>query len=133
MKVEKHKQKTAPDPPASKQKTFMFSSTSDPTGGTTTEKDNKEKRQHTLDTAMLSEDTVKAEIMWSLEVLKKKYSYRSCASKSSLFAEMFKDSKIAQIFTLGKTKCSYVIWHSPIEQKSSDGCLRKNSFCSHLV
>ena len=87
----------------------MFASASDPTGGTSTEKVNKEKRQHTLDTAMLSEDTVKAEIMWSLEVLKNKYSYRSCASNSSLFAEMFEDSKIAQNFTLGKTKCSYVI------------------------
>ena len=58
---------------------------------------------------MLSEDTVKAETIWSLEVLKNKYSHRSCAIKSSLFAEMFKDSKIAQIFTVGKTKCSYVI------------------------
>ena len=47
--------------------------------------------------------------MWSLEVLKNKYSYQSCASKSSLFAEMFKDSKIVRSFTLGKTKCSYVI------------------------
>ena len=38
----------------------------------------KEERQHTLETAMLSEDTVKAEIVWSLEVLKNKFSYRSC-------------------------------------------------------
>ena len=58
---------------------------------------------------MLSEDTVKAETIWSLEALKNKYSYQSCAIKSSFFAEMFKDSKIAQIFTVGKTKCSYVI------------------------
>ena len=65
MKGEKHKQKTPSDPAASKQKTLVFASTSDPTGGTTTEKDNKEKRQHRLDTTMLSEDIVKAEIMWS--------------------------------------------------------------------
>ena len=38
----------------------------------------KEERQDTLETAMLSEGTVKAEIMWSLEVLKNKFSYRSC-------------------------------------------------------
>ena len=75
MNCEKHKQKTSPDPAVSKQKTLMFASISDPTGGATTEKDNKEKRQHTLDTVMLSEDTAKAEIMWSLEVLKNKYSY----------------------------------------------------------
>ena len=75
MKVEKHKQKTPPDPAASKQKTSIFVSTSDSTGGTTTKEYNKEKRQHTLGTAMLNEDTVKAEIMWSSEVLKNKYSY----------------------------------------------------------
>ena len=75
MKGEKHKQKTLPDPAASKQKTLMFASISDPTGRTTTKKDNKEKRQHTLNTDMLSKDTVKAEKMWSLEVLKNKYSY----------------------------------------------------------
>ena len=62
MKGEKQKQKTPPNPAASKQKTLMIASTSDPTGGTTTEKDNK-KREHTLDTAIISKDTVKAEIM----------------------------------------------------------------------
>ena len=63
MKGEKQKQKTPPNPAASKQKTLMIASTNDPTGGNTTEKDNK-KREHTLDTAMISTDTVKAEIMW---------------------------------------------------------------------
>ena len=53
----------------------MFSSKRDTTGGATTEKDNKEKRQLTLDTAMSNKDTVKAEIIWLLEVLKNKYSY----------------------------------------------------------
>ena len=107
MKGEKHKRKFSPDPAASKQKTLMFALTSYPTGGTTKEKDKKKKRQPTI--AMLSED--KAKIVWSLEVLKNKYPYRSWASKSSLFAEMFKDSKIAQSFKLGKTKCSYVIFY----------------------
>ena len=108
MKCEKHKQKTPPDPAAGKEKTLMFASTSNSTWGTTTKKDNKEKRQLTLDKAMLSEDTVKAETML-LQVLKNKSPYWSCASKSSLFAEMFKDSKIAQSFTLRKTKCRQVI------------------------
>ena len=98
-----------PDPVANKQKTLMFSSKRDTTGGTTTEKDNKEKRQLTLDTAMSNKDTVKAEIIWLLEVLKNKYSYWSCASKSSVFAENFKESETARSFTLVKTKCSYVI------------------------
>ena len=44
MKGEKHKQKTPPDPAASKQKT-LFASASDPTEGTTTERGNKKERQ----------------------------------------------------------------------------------------
>ena len=106
---EKHKQNTPVDPAASKEKTLMFASTSDPTGVTTTVKDDKEKRHHTLDTAMLSKDSVKGEIMCSVEVLKNKYSYQSCASRSSLFCRNVQDSKIAQSFTLGKAKCSFVV------------------------
>ena len=41
MKGEKYKQKTPPDPAASKEKTLMFALTSDATGGTTTEKGGK--------------------------------------------------------------------------------------------
>ena len=130
MKGKKHKQKTLSDPSASKQKTLMFASTSDATGGTTTKKDNKEKGQHTLNTAMLTEDTVKTEITRSLEVLKNKYYYRSCASKSSLFAEMFKNSKIGHSFTLGKTKCSYVICYSiaPYRKDLLMGILERTVF-----
>ena len=58
MKGEEHKQKTPPDPGATKQKTLMFESISDLTVGTTIEK-----------------DIVKAEIMWWLEVLKNKCFY----------------------------------------------------------
>ena len=46
-----------------------------------------------------------------MEVLKCKYSYRSSESKSKLFCSMFPDSKIAQNFTCGKTKCSYILCH----------------------
>ena len=83
---------------------------------------------------MLSEDTVKAEIMWSLEVLKNKYFYRSYASKSSLSAEMFKDSKIAQSLTLGKTKCSYVICYgiAPYFKDLLMGILERTAFLAIL-
>ena len=69
MMGEKHKQKTPPDPAGSKQKTLMFAPTNDPTSGTN-RKNNKEKRQHTLEKTMLGENTVKAKIMQSLQVLK---------------------------------------------------------------
>ena len=84
---------------------------------------------------MLSEDTVKAEIMWSLEVLKNEHFYRSCASKSSLSAEMFKDSKIAQSFTLGKTECSYVICFgiAPYFKDLLMGILERTAFLAILV
>ena len=51
------------------------------------------------------------EMMWVLGVLSNRYTYPSCMNKSHLFAAMFKDSKIAQNFKLGKTKYSYVVCH----------------------
>ena len=51
----------------------MFTPTSDTTGVTTTKKGNKEKRQNVIDTAILSEDNVKAETMFPIEILKTKY------------------------------------------------------------
>ena len=66
---------------------------------------------HLMSSSLLNDDTNRAEIMWVLEVLLNRYSYRSCINKSSLFAAMFKDSKIPQNFKLGKTKWSFVICH----------------------
>ena len=56
---------------------------------------------------MIKTETLKSEIIWSLEVLMSDYSFRSCANKSNLFAVMFEDSQIAQSFSLGSTKLSY--------------------------
>ena len=58
---------------------------------------------------MIKTETLKSEIIWSLEVLMSDYSFRSCANKSNLFAVMFEDSQIAQSFSLGSTKLSYNI------------------------
>ena len=58
---------------------------------------------------MIKAETLKSEIIWSLEVLMSDYSFRSCANKSNLFAVMFEDSQIAQSFSLGSTKLSYNI------------------------
>ena len=46
------------------------------------------------------------EILW---VLTNKYSLNSCRDKNELFSKMFKDSRIAQSFTVSSTKCSYMI------------------------
>ena len=62
-----------------------------------------------IDTMMIKTATLKAEIIWSSEVLMSNYSFNSCANKSGLFAVMFEDSQIAQSFSLGSTKLSYNI------------------------
>ena len=69
------------------------------------------QKQTSLIDLVSRDQTLNAEIIWSLEVLKCKYSYRSSESKSKLFCSMFPDSKIAQNFTCGKTKCSYILCH----------------------
>ena len=62
-----------------------------------------------IDTMMIKTATLKAEIIWSSEVLMSNYSFNSCANKSDLFAVVFEDSQIAQSFSLGSTKLSYNI------------------------
>ena len=62
---------------------------------------------------MIKTATLKAEIIWSLEVLMSNYSFNSCANKSDLFAVMFEDSQIAQSFSLGSTKLSDNITFGP--------------------
>ena len=68
-------------------------------------------RQQSIDVHILKQDTLKSEIMWSIDVIMSNYSYRSCERKNHLFNSMFHDSKIASQFHVGKTKCAYVILH----------------------
>ena len=60
------------------------------------------QKQTSLIDLVSRDQTLNAEIIWSLEVLKCKYSYRSSESKSKLFCSMFPDSKIAQNSLVGK-------------------------------
>ena len=75
----------------------------------TLEKTVRPKQQEKIDTMMIKTATLKAEIIWSSEVLMSNYSFNSCANKSDLFAVVFEDSQIAQSFSLGSTKLSYNI------------------------
>ena len=50
-----------------------------------------------------------AEIEWSLKVFGARLPFRSCVGINSLFQSIFPNSKIAQNFQMGKTKCSYLI------------------------
>ena len=58
---------------------------------------------------MIKTATLKAEIIWSLEVLMSNYLFNSCANNSDSFVVMFEDSQIVQSFFLGSTKLSYNI------------------------
>ena len=50
-----------------------------------------------------------SEIMWAIDVVLSKHSFRSSVSKSELFSAMFHDSQIAKNFSCGKTKCTYIL------------------------
>ncbi|KAJ8043836.1 hypothetical protein HOLleu_11110 [Holothuria leucospilota] len=66
-------------------------------------------RSSTLETFVTREQTLKAEILWSLKVIDSHYRYRSCAGNDKLFQEMFPDSQIAKEFTCGEKKCAYLV------------------------
>ena len=61
---------------------------------------------------MLQKEVVlKAELIWCLDVVQSKYSFRSSDNKFPQFAYMFPDSKIAKNFSFGRTKCGYLVTH----------------------
>ena len=63
----------------------------------------------TLDTYVLNDCTLNAEILWYLKVIKCHFSLRSCEGLGKLFRTLFRGSELASKFSLGKTKCAYTI------------------------
>lgn len=57
------------------------------------------------------QDTLRAEILWTLKICAAHYSYKSSDNTSRLFAAMFPDSAIATKFTCGERKSNYMMWH----------------------
>ena len=55
------------------------------------------------------ENSINAEILSTLNVMMKHFSFRSCMDWDKLFKSMFPDRKIARQFKRSKTKCSYYI------------------------
>ena len=62
-----------------------------------------------MDYYVAKESVIKAEIIWVLKNVMSGFSLRSCDGISDCFKEMFPDSKIANKFSLARTKCSYMI------------------------
>ena len=54
---------------------------------------------------------IAAEIKWCLNIIHNRMAVNSCTDISALFRSMFPDSSIAKCFSLGKTKCSYLVNH----------------------
>ena len=63
----------------------------------------------TLSKWMQSKESRKAEILWTLSCVQDHFSFRSNENKTELFRKMFWDSNIAQQYSLGKTKQSYLL------------------------
>ncbi|CAL1299581.1 unnamed protein product [Larinioides sclopetarius] len=64
---------------------------------------------NTIAPFIASSQCLDAELKWSLKCVESHYSYNSCKDISNLFQDMFPDSKIAEKFSCGPTKCSYLI------------------------
>ena len=65
-------------------------------------------KDQTIDSMIVSTDSIKAEIMWVLKVFLSNFSVISCRNISKLFAEML-NCPISDAFKPGPTKCRYLI------------------------
>ena len=66
-------------------------------------------KQQTLDLHVHNADVVKVEIFWILKSICRGYSNRSCEQLNCTLEAMFPDSKIAEAFSMGRTKSMYLI------------------------
>ena len=57
---------------------------------------------------MAKEETLKAEIRWTLHTVEKHHSFHSNEGIDKVFQDMFGDSAIAKKFSCGEKKCSYI-------------------------
>ena len=75
------------------------------------------------------EDILAAEILWPVKTVVSHSSTSSSDKTGNLFQRMFPDSKIAQNFSCGETKCSYLIifWLAPYSHNILMTKLRQSS------
>ena len=57
------------------------------------------------------DDVLNAEVLWVIKTVMSHYSMNSSSNTGELFKKMFPDGQIAQKFSCGNTKCSYLITH----------------------
>lgn len=68
----------------------------------------KDTKSKVMDSFVSSREVLGAEILWTLKTVTSHYSYSSCGDIKEVLQSMFKDSKIAEKFTCGETKCAYL-------------------------
>ena len=71
----------------------------------------QEGKQQMLDVHVHNADVVKAKIIWILKSICCGYSNRSCGQLNCTLKAMFLDSKIAEAFSMGRTKSMHMINH----------------------
>ena len=68
------------------------------------------KKNNTLDNLIaVNNNSLNVEILWCLKVINAHWNCNSCTDIAKLFHSMFPDSEIAGQFSMGKTKCRYII------------------------
>ena len=65
-------------------------------------------KQQTLDVHVHNADVVKAEVIWILRSICSGYSNSSCEQLNCTLKAMFPESKIAEAFSMGRTKSMYM-------------------------
>ena len=71
----------------------------------------QEGKQQMLDVQVHNADVVKAKIIWILKSICCGYSKKSCGQLNCTLKAMFLDSKIAEAFSMGRTKSMHMINH----------------------
>jgi hypothetical protein len=77
------------------------------TTSTCTMNRNDEPKSKTLDTCVVKNDVLDAEILWTLKTVRNHASYKSNENIEKIFKRMFPDSAIASKFTCGERKTAY--------------------------
>ena len=65
--------------------------------------------QRQFSSFIIDENTLNAEILWCLNVVKSHHTFRSCDPLKNLFKVMFPDSAVPEKLSLGKDKVRYMI------------------------
>jgi len=106
VRSKKHQQNTAAANSSSSVLTAWASKPTQPS--VPTNLDNPTPLNNTIDSYVMKEDVLKAEIYWTMNEVTKHHSYNSGKNTSALFGVMFPDSTIAQKFACGPSKTSYL-------------------------